>query len=292
MRERSLVAFTVLAQTGIGTLWALAGVRWAAGPAADAWLGGSSLAAAGLLTGAVGASAFHLGRPANAWRAAANLGSSWLSREILLLALVTVGALIAAVLFGAGLGPSWLRATVLVLDALLGLGLVYAMARVYRLRTVPTWNSPLTLASFAATAVSLGPAVAALGLALAGTRGPVPGGWGGAVRVLAFVAAAGTGTALVLALLRRRHGRRARDSVDPALWPGGGAGGWPVAARTALRVVGLLACLGAGFMAAVGEGSIGMAPVPLLLMLALAAAAPAEVLGRGAFYAHHARSGL
>jgi DMSO reductase anchor subunit len=40
--------------------------------------------------------------------------------------------------------------------ALCGMGLVYSMAQVYRLRSVPAWNSNRTLLAFAGSAVLLG----------------------------------------------------------------------------------------------------------------------------------------
>ena len=52
-------------------------------------------------------------------------------------------------------GPGWQTALAW-LTGLLGLLLIYCMARLYRLRTTPGWDTPATLVSFLATAFLLG----------------------------------------------------------------------------------------------------------------------------------------
>ena len=87
----------------------------------------------------------HLGAKRNAWRAPFHLKKSWLSREILFVGL-----------FGAG----WLAGFVLPemkwVTSLLGVGLIYSMAKVYQLRTMPAWNTWRTMAGFFVTSVLLG----------------------------------------------------------------------------------------------------------------------------------------
>lgn len=307
MRERSLVAFTVLGQAAAGMLSALAVVRWVVGPSgpgsavvatgsvgstgappADAWLF-EPLLAVGVVLLMMAISALpHLGSPRNAWRALVGAGSSWLSREILFAVLFAAGWALAAALYGVGLGPSWLRAVIPGLAALPGLAMVYAMARVYRLRTVPDWDTALTVAAFFLTAAVLG----SLGAALAVVLGDAGVRWGGPVRALAAVAAAAMAVKLALLPVWRRHRVRARERVDPGLWAGGLPGRWATVGRAALLVAGLLAAAGATLMATVGAGSIGMALVPMLLIGALAAALSAELVGRAAFYRGYARLGL
>ncbi len=110
-----------------------------------------------LLVVAAIASLLHLGTPLNAWRALNHLQKSWLSREIL-----------AFGLFGASwlawmLERWFLRSDFFVLlAALAGLGLVHAMAQVYRIKAVPGWNTWRTNAAFFLSAASLG----LLGIAL------------------------------------------------------------------------------------------------------------------------------
>lgn len=288
MKERSLVAFTVLGQVAVGLLTALAAVRWvAAVPEAggDGWLLAPLLAVGVLLVAASAAAVLHLGTPRNAWRALTGLGSSWLSREILLAAAFGAAWLLATVLVAAGVGSAGLRAWVLAVAVVPGVGLVYAMARVYRLRTVPVWDTVLTTASFFLTAAVLGGLGAALSLALAGPE------WVPVIRGLAWVAMAGLMAELVLLPLGRAQVEVGRRAADPGLWrdiPGR----WATAGRAALPGAALLASAGALFMATVGAGTIGMTLVPPSLAAALVAAAAGEVVGRAAFYAGYARVGM
>jgi anaerobic dimethyl sulfoxide reductase subunit B (iron-sulfur subunit) len=92
------------------------------------------------------ASLAHLGAPLNAWRTLNHLKKSWLSREILLFGLF--GASWLTCLFIPGMGKLPL--------ALCGIGLVYSMARVYRLRSIPAWDSWRTTAAFFLSAGVLG----------------------------------------------------------------------------------------------------------------------------------------
>ena len=99
------------------------------------------------------ASFAHLGTKKNAWRMLAHLKKSWLSREILF-----------ALLFGFG----WLYTTFEIISlhrmtpeaagitTSLGLGLVYSMAQVYRLATIPRWNTWKTNAGFLTSTFLLG----------------------------------------------------------------------------------------------------------------------------------------
>ena len=144
-----LVWLTLVSQlaVGVSATVADAGDRLAA----------AVLAAAGLV-GAV----FHLGRPALAWKALRGLRRSWLSREV---ALLGGHAVFAA---GAVVEPSLAPVA-----AAVGIAGVYASARLYIVPGRPSWNSPLTVVRFGATAAATGPlvtgrpAVAALGVLVA-----------------------------------------------------------------------------------------------------------------------------
>ncbi len=169
MREGSLVAFTLLSQAAVGTTWVLLAVRWGAGRAGavGAAEAGASAAVAALVAALLGlaASFLHLGRPRNAWRALANLGSSWLSREIFFAAAFT-GALAAGFLLRLPTGPAGVAAGLADgFAAAIGLGLLWAMAMAYRLRTVPPWNSASTPVAFFGTALALGSLAVATALA-------------------------------------------------------------------------------------------------------------------------------
>jgi anaerobic dimethyl sulfoxide reductase subunit B (iron-sulfur subunit) len=155
--EVPLLLFTLLAQMAAGGFWA---ALWLF---PQLWTGVSAqplnmrllpvMVVGACLGAAVFASLAHLGTKNKAWLALANLRRSWLSREILFLGL-----------FGAG----WLFSTLenaisrrstlelLALTAALGLGLLHSMSQVYRLRSVPAWNTWRTNAGFLISAVLLG----------------------------------------------------------------------------------------------------------------------------------------
>jgi anaerobic dimethyl sulfoxide reductase subunit C (anchor subunit) len=155
MKERSLVAFTLLAQMAVGAFVTLGVVHlWAArgtGIANRALLGIPALMLLAIL-----ASFLHLGAPRNAWRALANLRSSWLSREILFTLLFTAASGLFAGLQWFHWGSVATRDVLAWVAALLGLALIVSMANAYRLRTVPAWDTWATPASFFITAGLLG----------------------------------------------------------------------------------------------------------------------------------------
>ena len=211
MSERPLVAFTLLVQTAVGAFLTLGALDvWAgtlAGAAAARALTDGLLLAIGPVVGlALLSSLLHLGAPRNAWRAAANLRTSWLSREILCALLFAGAGAAFAVLRWTGTGPASLRHLLALAAAASGVALVYAMARVYRIRTVPRWDTPLTTASFFATALLLGPLAVGTGLVL------LPGIPDALVREplhwIALVAAAGFGAEIATAGRGAPHGVR------------------------------------------------------------------------------------
>jgi anaerobic dimethyl sulfoxide reductase subunit B (iron-sulfur subunit) len=146
--ELPLIIFTLCAQMAAG----MAVVSLFAGP-----LSMPTLITIGGLIGVGGlASIFHLGAPMNAWRALNHLRKSWLSREVLMFGLF---------------GATWLAWTLehwllktdhsSLITALTGIGLVYSMGQVYRLRSVPAWNNWRTFTGFFVTALLLGEALTA-----------------------------------------------------------------------------------------------------------------------------------
>jgi anaerobic dimethyl sulfoxide reductase subunit C len=343
MKERSLVVFTVLAQTAVGLYWAWALVWWAAAPASGTAVREQLLtplvAVGPFIATAALASLLHLGSPAKAWRALGNLRTSWLSREVLFVALFAGGwgVLAATVWLGdappAAFGtPDWmggaagaapLAGLMTALLAVVGAGLVYSMARVYRLRTVPGWDTPLTSVTFFLTALSLGALAATLAISGAvggeGAMDPaavdtaldagVAAGGGAemaaaamvagqavvalAGRVLLLVAGLALALELWLEVMWVARRRAAARGVDPGLNPPGdpaaaGEPGGDVGRRTLLVIA--LALIVAAQLSA---GLAASRPPPdLLVGLALAAALVASVLGRARFYRGHARAGL
>jgi DMSO reductase iron-sulfur subunit len=136
--EMPLVAFTLLVQMAVGAFWA---AQWMTEsmPLIPYLIIGACLGLGGFFSFA------HLGAKRNAWRAPFHLKKSWLSREILFFGL-----------FGAG----WLAGFVLPetkwVTSLLGIGLIYSMAKVYRLHVIPAWNTWRTTAGFFITSALLG----------------------------------------------------------------------------------------------------------------------------------------
>ena len=136
--ELPLVFFTLLGQMAAGiAMWSLY----------SGSLTAPLLVALGGLIGASGLiSIFHLGTPLNAWRALLHLKKSWLSREILFFGFFGGSWLLS--LFVPGMGK--------LLLALTGIGFIYSMSQVYRLRSVPAWDSWHTNVGFFVTALLLG----------------------------------------------------------------------------------------------------------------------------------------
>ncbi len=134
----SLVVFTVLAQAAAGV----------------ALFGGTPAIALSLLVVAGAVVLLHLGRPGRARLATARWRRSWLSREVLL-GMAFGAALVARLLLPEGRVAAYVA-------ALLGLFFVWAIANVYRLRTVPAWDTWRTPAQFLGTAFLLGAAIRGL----------------------------------------------------------------------------------------------------------------------------------
>jgi DMSO reductase anchor subunit len=296
VRERSLVTFTLMAQMAVGLFWALTGISWLLGDAAGtggaigaegAGLRGPLLAVGGLVGAAALASLLHLGTPRNAWRALSNLRASWLSREILLLTLFAAGWAVVAGMYWVGPGPASARLVLTVVVSVAGAGLVYSMARVYRIRTVPAWDTWLTTASFFLTTGHLGGLTAALSVRLA--LGPTP-----AVQLLALLAATALAAELWLEAGWRARRRMASARVETGLHSptavsataAAAAGDLAGAARATLLILALALTLGV----ALGVPAEGGHPV--MVGLALAAALAAGMAGRVALYGSYARSGV
>lgn len=150
----SLVMFTLLVQSAVGSVWCM----WAA-----LFLSGSqfaffhyewhSLSALLMVLAGVGASIGHLGKPKVCFYAIRNLRCSWLSREIASTgAFAGVLAVMVLVCARSGALNSWVVFT----GSVVGGWVLYAMARAYRLRTVPSWNHAGTPLDFLGSALLLG----------------------------------------------------------------------------------------------------------------------------------------
>ena len=159
-RDWSLVFFTVLTQASAGIVLCLGTIsllypgydpQFGNGPVFDKPL----LSALVLIGVATLVSLLHLGNPKNAPRALGNLKSSWLSREILAIGIYTA-CLVLMIAWGWKDGPGGVFDTLLAAGCVAGIALLWAMARVYMIPTIPPWNSWYTPLGFTSTALSLG----------------------------------------------------------------------------------------------------------------------------------------
>ena len=136
----SLVIFTLLGQAAAGVMMTLA----LSGRKADRVLGVVAVVLLGIGTLV---SLGHLSDPVASVYTIFNAENSWLSREILFVGLFGLSLLL------------WLavqRHWTCWLSALLGLGLIYVMSRVYTIPTVPFWNSDVSFWVFFFSGLLLG----------------------------------------------------------------------------------------------------------------------------------------
>ncbi len=147
MRDHwSLVLFTLLIQTAVGGVWCLQvasfrGIRLLDLPHLSFQL----YLILFLSIMGLGGAFLHLGKPFNSYHAIKNIKKSWLSREIL-----TVSTFSGALILLIGLNqvrPGLINAWILLIVSLIGGMALFAMTRVYRLRTVPSWNHAGTVLS-------------------------------------------------------------------------------------------------------------------------------------------------
>jgi DMSO reductase anchor subunit len=179
-REPQLVFFTVFSQlsAGLVVVW---GVAATLGSHTDPFLVAGfqrltlSVALLALVLGVMAAS-LHLGNPGKSPLALTNLQHSWLSREAL--AGLVFGGLVAVLLLisWTSVLPGVTRLLVVV-SSLAGLGLVWSIAHLYRLRTVPAWNHPGTSATFFTTSLLLGTAALRVLFCWFWGQNLTPGGW-------------------------------------------------------------------------------------------------------------------
>lgn len=278
MHNWSLVCFTLFTQSAIGLVWVWVMGRWFGGGTRaefSIWPMSIALALTGL---GLYAALAHLAKPRLAPKALRNLTASWLSREVLLVQAFAgmVALLILLSLLEASSGPVILESAA----CLLGGAALFAMSRVYLIKTVPVWNSPATLLEFAGSAMLLG---GALGAVLAVFGNTDPAGWSPAL------IAAGIGILLGLILklaaispaLAAAEAARAQTWYAPTVAPL--STGRALMIRMGLNLVGLVLILAA---------MSGYGPAWLWSCLSLICLGTGEVVGRQRFYRAYRRLGL
>ena len=278
MSNWSLVCFTLFVQSAIGLVWVSVMGRWF-GPGTRADFSIWPLTIALTLT-ALGlwAALAHLARPRLSPHALRNLTASWLSREVLLVQAFAgaVALLIAIWLLDASSGLVLLEGSA----CLLGGAALFAMTRVYLLKTVPVWNSPATILEFAGSAMLLGGALAA---ALTNFEATDNAGWS----PVFVTAGIGVLAGLILKLMAIYPALRAEHAAADLTWYEPADAPLSInralAIRTGLNLAGLLLIL----TALSGFGSTW-----LWSCCSLACFGTGEVVGRRRFYKAYRRVGL
>jgi len=151
----SLVAFTLLVQAAVGSVWCMQVALFLGGGRFE----GSRIelqVLATLCVVVVGQviALTHLGRPRASFHAGRNFKRSWLSREILSVHFFAGVLAILTVL--TQIHPWLLNGWLMLMGSLAGAMALYAMTAVYRLRTVRFWNHAGTPLNFLGSALLLG----------------------------------------------------------------------------------------------------------------------------------------
>ena len=151
----SLVIFTLMVQSAVGSVWCLqAAIIWNGSLVGLPHLKFQIIAALCLVLAGLAAAIAHLGKPGDSLHAVKNFKSSWLSREIL--SVNIFAGFLATMAALAHIRPGALNGWVLLVGSLAGGAVLYAMTKVYRLRTVPAWNHAGTPLIFLGSALLLG----------------------------------------------------------------------------------------------------------------------------------------
>ncbi len=278
MPNWSLVSFTLFTQSAIGLVWISVIGRWF-DPRYQTEFIIRPMFTALVLTGlGLCAALAHLARPRLAPHALRNFKVSWLSREVLLVQ-TFAGALVLLILL-ALLNPLPMLLVLETSACLLGAAALFAMTRVYLLKTVPLWNSPATYLEFAGSAMLLG---GAMGTFITIVDAPLKPGWNPTLM------AAGIGVLLGLILklaaisptIAADQSSRANtwyEITDEPL-----SAGWTLAIRSVLNI-----CGGLLILIAIN----GLGPPRLLSCFSLVCLGTAEIVGRWRFYKAYRRVGL
>ncbi len=282
MKERSLIAFTLLCQLSVGAIVILAVIHavlpGAGSPRYELLELGSLVCTAGMGI-ALLSSFLHLGTPTNAWRSLTNWRSSWLSREVVLALAFTGLCALQVVLHRMGLGSNGTTMAAIWLAAATGLALIGAMIKVYRVRTVSQWNRRATPLSFALTTAILGTfAVTAIVLINARLSPTIQRALLNGISLAALLALIGEMVFLIRQRRSRQVAPREHLEIDDQT---------PTALGT--RLFGLrLSLLGITIAALVAALLVNQhEPLTgLLLLTAVSTGIAAELVGRIAFYEH------
>ncbi len=156
MRDQwSLVLFTLLVQSAVGGVWCLQAALLGDINFLDLpHLKYQLYLILFLAFGGLGGAFLHLGKPLNSYNEKKNLKKSWLSTEIATVSTFSGVLIILIVLVQTH--SEILNAWILLIGSLTGGMALFAMTRVYRLKTVPSWNHAGTPLAFLGSTLLLG----------------------------------------------------------------------------------------------------------------------------------------
>jgi anaerobic dimethyl sulfoxide reductase subunit C len=158
--EWPLVFFTVLSQLSLGIIFAAFvlsfTMRNSADPALESLKKLMIIASISAMGVALIISFLHLASPLHAVYAISNTASSWLSKEILLALMYFFTLIVCFTAAKYNVPHSSMFGYFFLASLFVGTMMVWSMAQVYMIPTVPLWNSPATPVAFFNTAIMLG----------------------------------------------------------------------------------------------------------------------------------------
>ena len=157
----SVILFTTASGAGYGLLALTAFAAFSHGPASSRSFAFTSLGIALILiTVGLLSSTAHLGRPERAWRAFSQWRTSWLSREGVAAIITYPLALAFGVCWSGLIDAPGLIAPLGLVTAFMCMVTVYCTGKIYAsLKTVPAWNSRLTVPVYMFFGLASGAAV-------------------------------------------------------------------------------------------------------------------------------------
>ena len=162
LSEWPLIIFTVIAQSAIGAYWWSLIVRLSdvLGPEQSLDFDRPMLAVWLLQIASLAIASSHLGMPLRAINAVFRVGRSRFSNEVFFGGGFAALGLLGWILDQFSMEPLWLKMSLQGLIFLFSLSFFFSMIALYRIRTVPTWNSWTTPAAFTVTTLLCGSALA------------------------------------------------------------------------------------------------------------------------------------
>lgn len=312
VHEAPMIAFTIFSQMAVGAFVVLGIINVVARVSGrydteviDEVSDPAAYAVGATLVLGLGASTFHMADVFHVLNVFRHIDSSWLSREIVAGMLFAGSGFAYAAAQFFKWGSARFRQILALVTALLGCVLVFAMSMVYySLVTVPAWNTWITPARFATTALILGAfaiGTAFMTVVMLRRKGALRGRLGQReyspqAKELILFSLRGIAVAAVLLLafefvLQPTHLTNLMQAgtvgVESATAFSGALG--------VLRIV--LVCIGAGLLALflfriASNPQAQPRPVAAVVTVAFVCVLAAEIIGRAAFYEQMTRIGM